>query len=114
MSGECNVCGQPCECGQFIDDLPGTVSHCFIHHEDEPIPAGGAYIVCFECKHVYPTDQDLVAAYQREYTRLDIDNDPWPGSPWWDRLLTRWLERRRVRRITADQIAFCQECIHDF
>jgi hypothetical protein len=39
-------------------------THCYWHHVDESDE--GAYRVCFECKHVYRTAEDLRAAFMAE------------------------------------------------
>ena len=39
-------------------------THCYWHHVDEP--DDGAYRVCFECKHVYVTAEDLRQAWRDE------------------------------------------------
>lgn len=36
-------------------------THCYWHHVDES--DAGAYRVCFECKHVYPTAEALREAW---------------------------------------------------
>lgn len=60
--------------------------HCYSHHVDEDGDA--AYIFCPECFHVYPTKEDLVAAYNRTL----------PGNS----------------GRTAETIYWCPECGHDF
>lgn len=96
------VTEQPCECGALITNLPANVSHCWCHHVNEPIPAD-VYQVCFECGHVYATAADLLAAYERETKRLQ-ESDFFPDFP----------DEKAKRPSSADEIFFCQECIHDF
>jgi hypothetical protein len=67
-------------------------SHCYWHHVDEP--ADGAYRVCFECRHVYPTAEDLRAAFASEISP-DLD-DPAAEPP------------------PAEQIYACPLCAHDW
>lgn len=93
---------RPCECGQYIDELPDILVHCFWHHKNEPVPVGGAYQICGECQHVYASAAALVAAYNdaaRRFNDGDIDDD----GP----VALRSLAE-------ADDIYFCQFCIHDF
>lgn len=80
----------PCLCGKLIDGLPGNLSHCFIHHENEPVP-DDVYLVCGECFHVYATAQDLINAYER---------------------VTEEMGSRQTR--PADEIMSCPHCVHDF
>lgn len=69
--------------------------HCYIHHVDEE--GGNAYIVCFECHHVYLTAGALRREYRRCYPRH--------GG-----LRVRW----RVATMRAAGIFFCPLCLHDF
>jgi hypothetical protein len=82
--------------------------HCHVHEVDEPHPddlgTGEAYRICFECGHVYLTEHDLEAAYAREARRAwqaqeKIDPGADNGIP---------------QTLPADEIGFCQECVHDF
>lgn len=79
--------------------------HCHWHNVDEDDT--GAYVVCLECGHVYPTKRALRSAYRRQVA-------PWRGRvftsdvPSW-RLWWRWLFPPRAGRIW-----FCQVCSHDF
>lgn len=78
----------PCECGEVLENLPPGVSHCWVHHVNEPW--AGAHIVCFECAHVYRTAQDLLDAFNRE-----MPEECPPAT-------------------STDDIGFCPECLHDF
>lgn len=40
------------------DPACSSQEHCYSHEVDEP--AAGAFKVCFECFHIYPTVEDLV------------------------------------------------------
>jgi hypothetical protein len=60
-----------------------------MHHVKEIEPGETVYRVCGECWHVYRTAADLEAAWMREAP------EGCPPRP-------------------ADEIFFCQECIHDF
>jgi hypothetical protein len=62
--------------------------HCHWHEAHEPVPPGGAHMICFECGHVYPDRAALVQAYV----------DGAPGAP--------------VN--VPEHIAFCPLCMHDF
>jgi len=66
--------------------------HCYSHGVHEPIPADGAYLVCFECGHVFVTALDLLL----DYAVNSPPDIPVPGD------------------ITAKDINFCPHCIHDF
>jgi hypothetical protein len=83
--------------------------HCYSHHEDED--AAGAYIVCGECGHVYPTARALRRRYRRMYWET-TGRSSWPdgfrSSPGIIRRL--W----RLASVRARSIHFCQHCIHDF
>jgi hypothetical protein len=83
--------------------------HCHSHHVDEP--ADPAYIVCFECGHVYRTARELRQEYRSAWTGFlrNAIGDASIG----DQLQTAWfwLLSRFAR---ARSITFCQHCIHDF
>lgn len=79
---------------------------CYSHHEYEDA-SGEIYLMCFECKHVYRTAEDLVNAYNREAT---VMADRWAG-------LLVGAAPPPVRNLGPDQadlIGFCQFCLHDF
>lgn len=81
------------------DDTHVNLIYCFIHDVFEVLKPD-VYKVCYECKHVYNTPQDLEAAYTRVVRELNenVEAD------------LRELPEHKP----ADQIYFCQECIHDF
>lgn len=97
---------QPCECGRVI---PEDEHHCYIHHVDEWPADGVTYRTCWECAHVYLTSEDLEAAYQREILVLNASEilyrltDPVPS------VMEEPLQPKK-----AEDIYFCQECLHDF
>ena len=65
-------------------------THCYSHGVDES--DAGAYRVCFECKHVYRSPEEL----QREWTENappDLRDEPAPP---------------------ADEIGFCPLCLHSW
>jgi hypothetical protein len=68
--------------------------HCWSHDVDEvvfgPEPI---YKVCFECKHVYQTEEELREAY--------ICNAP-------------EMYKDMARRTKTEDIYFCAYCLHDF
>lgn len=72
--------------------------HCHTHHVDED--DAGAYRVCRECGHVFPTARAL----RREHRRV------WRDFP------TREPLRYRIRRqlVRASRIWTCPHCAHDF
>lgn len=57
------------------------------------------YCICFECGHVYRTEADLMAAYNRAMDELEAEIG---GGPVW------------VRKTTGAEIPFCPACAHDF
>ena len=66
-------------CGDF---------HCCWHNVDE---ATEGYRLCYECKHMYLTEAELVAAY-----------------------FDRMVAVAATKRIAGDTIVFCPLCSHDF
>lgn len=82
------------------DDSHINLIYCHIHDCFE-VMRPDAYQVCFECKHVYNTAEDLEEAYTRVVSEMNRNAEAWGNS-----ILP-------VHR-PADQIFFCQECIHDF
>lgn len=75
-----------------------ATSDCAIHETAEEVPET-AYRVCFECGHVYPTAEDLEKAYEERVAELKKrDNEGGFLMP---------LKK-------ADEIFFCQFCLHDF
>jgi len=66
--------------------------HCYVHGAHEPVPQGGAYIVCGECGHVYHTALDLL----RDFAEQAPPGFVVSGDT------------------TAKDIAFCPFCTHDF
>jgi len=65
---------------------------CYFHGE-EPIPEG-AYRVCGECWHCYPTEKDLLDTYNTELARVNQEPDSPVTNP--------------------DDIYFCPLCTHDW
>lgn len=66
----------------------------------EPIPPGTTvHIVCFECNHVYRTDQDLVDTFNDEIARANTIIEPASHLQFAE---------------SADEIRFCPLCLHDF
>lgn len=92
---------------------------CYIHCEVEVIPAD-AYIVCFECSHVYKTAAELEWAYVEAVG--EMHNSPQIPMPTVDSILKAhdpdWVPPEPLagppEPRSADEIYFCQECIHDF
>lgn len=86
-------------------------SFCWCHHTVEHI-GPRTYRVCFECGHVW-TRWALWRAFQREMWKLfrsDIPADPFQPTPRWRAVW--WTVRGWFRR--PSDIAFCQECLHDW
>jgi hypothetical protein len=69
-------------------------THCYWHHVDESDV--GAYRVCFECKHVYRTAENLRQAWATEIAPDLRDHGPDPDPP------------------PAEEIWGCPYCAHDF
>lgn len=96
--------------------------HCYSHAVDEP--ADGAYIVCFECGHVYPSALRLWWDHLRQAARLARKDFRRPlNPPWWAELdIPKWQRGRRAalamlgRAVVCrpSRISFCQHCVHDF
>jgi hypothetical protein len=84
----------------------GHGSWCYSHWMMEPTDAT-TFRVCFECKHVYPTEESLVKAHNDFLHVLNREVNP-KGHP--DFELTEPLPDVT----TASQIYSCPECIHDF
>jgi len=91
---------KPHEMTEACDD-----THCHIHGVHEP--ADGAFLVCFECNHVYPTARALRRDYRRGYWESTAGSEWGPADPLWHRV---W----RVLTVRASRIDFCQHCTHDF
>lgn len=96
--------------------------HCHSHNVDEP--ADRAYIVCFECGHVYPSALSLWWEYLRQGLRLtwkdlldpmDPPRELMRDVPWYakGRPSAVWMLLRSLLR-RPSRITFCQHCIHDF
>lgn len=66
--------------------------HCYSHGAHEPLPAEGAYCVCHECFHVFPSDEALVQDF--------LDNAP--------------DDFDKGMGVTAEHVYFCPHCLHDF
>ena len=73
---------------------------CIIHNVFE-VMGPETYRVCFECKHVYSTPADLEAAWTRTVREIN-QSAAEHNAP--------LISEHR----SADEIYFCQECIHDF
>ena len=76
-----------------MTDLDPEVRPCAIHEKIE-VTAGDRsyYTICFECGHVYKTEEELIAWWNHEH--------PSSGSePWMD---------------NTSEIYFCPLCMHDF
>lgn len=87
------------EKAHFQAELPDD--WCYIHNESEPIPADGAYRVCFECSHVFPTEQALID---------DI------RSFWEEYIYGEYPDGRcdYVPPTEGREIFSCPHCAHDF
>lgn len=72
---------------------------CYGCMQREPIPPGGAYLVCGECFHVYATADDLVDTFNRRGDELADLEPAQPRSAW---------------VLDPERINFCPICIHDF
>jgi hypothetical protein len=60
------------------DACYGSRLHCWSHDADEPgepasvCPAQGFPLCCYECRHLFLTAADLLAAHNAEMTRLGL------------------------------------------
>ena len=100
---ECSYCkgdlGHKPWCPSYPDDSHVNLIECHIHNVFE-VMLPNPYQVCFECKHVYNTPQDLEAAYTDTVREMNKHRErEEPFAPEYK---------------PADKIYFCQECIHDF
>ena len=77
--------------------------HCWEHDVDE-IQTPTSYKRCFECKHVYQTAQDLIDAYNQVVAEMNADGARRYGAE----------HEPRPPRTSAEDIYFCQHCMHDF
>jgi hypothetical protein len=62
---------------------------CYVHYERE---SGPGWRRCFECGHLYRTEQELVEDNYRNDTEFDFD----------------------AKKLSADEIFACAHCGHDF
>lgn len=81
-----------CPCGGSTTTGCDPSTFCWCHNAHEP--DDGAYRACFECGHVYPLASDLEAAYEEVVRSMDPTAVP--------------------RKLRADDIGFCQYCLHDW
>lgn len=84
------------------DELVCHPDYCHGCHRIETIPPDvSPFMVCGECRHVYWTAEELVRRYRVEASVLAVrcGLDLAPSD---------------VAGPAADEIAFCQECLHDF
>lgn len=72
---------------------------CAIHDKYESIQ--GLYIQCFECRHVYITEQDFVDAFN-DITRQANDEYERAG-----------MQSRAPLVTTGEEVTFCGLCLHD-
>lgn len=79
-----------------------TDTHCCIHHIDEGWDET-SYLWCMECGHVYQTEQELVDAYNRKVSEMNREMGVFfsYGTP-------------LAFVSSAEDIHFCQYCLHDF
>lgn len=77
--------------------------HCWIHHIDEP--GDGAYRICGECFHAYPTARAMRRDYRHASRQAEFHLPS--GTSWWRRA---W----RLATVRASRITFCQHCTHSF
>lgn len=86
--------------------------HCHSCGIDEL--AHGAYQVCGECGHVYPTARSLRRAYRRVV--WEMIRNPLSGTRWFtnDWATGRFRQTFAMLTVRASKIYFCQLCIHDF
>lgn len=83
-----------------MTEAASLTSDCAIHDKAEPVTEH-TYRVCFECGHVYERPADLVKEYERIVKQM---NDDLKSQ---EKRLYPWTK-------PADEIYFCQLCLHDF
>ncbi len=74
--------------------------HCYVHHVDELFDA---FRVCFECKHAYRTERELIDTFNAVMTQADAEA-----------AANGWAPLEFVPVDDAEQIFFCPFCTHDF
>ncbi len=67
--------------------------HCYSHNLDES-GYGDRFKICFECNHVFRTEEELIEAYREAVEEF------FPG--------------RSQESIKLEDIFFCPHCHHDF
>lgn len=67
---------------------------CAIHDKDEPTE--GAFRICFECKHVFKTAQEVIDEHKEAIDRMLVEDRVYVSDP---------------EILAAD---FCPLCIHDW
>lgn len=72
-------------------------SFCRVHHQPEPIPQD-CFLICFECKHVFRTDRDLVDEHNGTMAAFAE-----PGERWTPLTVDE-----------VDDVLSCPVCAHDF
>lgn len=83
----------------------GSKLHCYSHNEDEP--DNPCYRACFECRHVFPTAEDLL----REHNEIIADLNKYvvPGGD------SLWVLTEPMPPETDPlQVFTCPHCVHDF
>jgi len=83
----------------FLYIVESRTSHCAIHDSNEITLYEGK--VCFECKHSYPDDESVKAAF-----RELMENTP-SGQILPDSIVI-------LKGDTVDDIGFCPLCLHDW
>jgi hypothetical protein len=87
--------------------------HCWIHDVDEP---GTGYRACFECGHLYRTEQELVNEYNEGARQVNASPvPPFPVPPDLAHLFPPQPDPGPAREIASGKDAwFCPLCMHDF
>lgn len=77
--------------------------YCAVHEVREH---GPAYRVCFECGHLFPTAEALLADHAAVVERLNAELPPPPWDPAW--------HAPAVAETDPERVYACPHCAHDF
>lgn len=85
----------------------GDLDHCMSHGVDES--EAGAYRICLECGHAFPSAAALLADHAALVERLNTTPTPPPLAP-----PSGLFGGPLVAETDPERIRFCPHCAHDF
>lgn len=93
-----------------INGIPATVLECGPVPDPEPdvqvVLTTPAFLVCFECGHVFPSAEVLLAEHNAQGQRMvEAEENASDGMDFGFPF---------VPKTSADQVTFCPRCSHDF